>query len=215
MPEHRQEFQGQLDAIETKVIELFAVVAEDLSEATGALLRGDGQMAELLGAREAIIDDLYHEIEQLAGREIALESPVASDLRFLLAVLRVVPELERSHHLIVEIASRADLVSKDDLSARSREIVEQMGNVVTSMWRQAADSWYERDRSVAAVLSQRDDEMSDLHAQLIAEASTGLMPAYVTVEMTLVARFYKRLGDHAINVAQRVIYLAGLQHPPD
>jgi phosphate transport system protein len=215
MPEHRQEFQGQLDAIETKVIELFAVVAEDLSEATGALLRGDGQMAELLAGREAIIDDLYHEIEQLAGREIALEAPVASDLRFLLAVLRVVPELERSHHLIVEIASRGARMSKDDLSARSGEIVEQMGSVVTSMWRQAADSWYQRDRSVAAVLSQRDDEMGDLHTQLIAEVSTGRMPVYVTVEMTLVARFYKRLGDHAVNVAQRVIYLAGLQHPPD
>lgn len=215
MPEHRQEFQGQLDAIETKVIELFAVVAEDLSEATGALLRCDGQMADLLARREAIIDDLYHEIEQLAGREIALESPVASDLRFLLAVLRVVPELERSHHLIVEIASRADRISKDDLSAPSREIVERMGNVVTFMWRQAADSWYQRDRSVAAVLSQRDDEMGDLHAQLIAELSTGRMPLYVTVEMTLVARFYKRLSDHAVNVAQRVTYLAGLQHPPD
>lgn len=215
MPEHRREFQGQLDAIETKVIELFAVVAEDLSEATGALLRGDGEMAGLLAAREAIIDDLYHEIEQLAGREIALESPVASDLRFLLAVLRVVPELERSHHLIVEIASRADRMSKDDLSARGREIVEQTGSVVTYMWRQAADSWYQRDRSVAAVLSQRDDEMSDLHAQLIAELSTGRMPLNVTVEMTLVARFYKRLGDHAVNVAQRVMYLAGLQHPPD
>src|SRR6185437_5101286 len=130
-------------------------------------------------------------------------------------VLRVVPELERSHHLIVEIASRADRVSKDDLSARSREIVEQMGNVVTSMWRQAVDSWYQRDRSVAAVLSQRDDDMGDLHAQLIAELSAGRMPLSVTVEMTLVARFYKRLGDHALNVAQRVIYLAGLQHPPD
>ena len=215
MPEHRQEFQRQLDAIETKVIELFAVVAEDLSGATGAFLRGDGQMADLLAEREAIIDDLYREIEQLVGREIAMEAPVASDLRFLLAVLRVVPELERSHHLIVEIASRADRISKEDLSAPSREIVEQMGNVVTSMWRQAADSWYQRDRSVAAVLSQRDAEMSDLHTQLIAELSTGRMPVYVTVEMTLVARFYKRLGDHAVNVAQRVIYLAGLQHPPD
>ncbi len=215
MPEHRQAFQRQLDAIETKVIELFAVVAEDLSEATGALLRSDGQMADLLAGREAIIDDLYQEIEQLVGREIAMESPVASDLRFLLAVLRVVPELERSHHLIVEIASRADRVSKEDLSSRSREILEHMGTVVTSMWRQAADSWYQRDRSMAAVLSKRDDEMSDLHAQLLAEASTGLMPVYVTVEMPLVARFYKRLGDHAVNVAQRVTYLAGLQHPPD
>ena len=77
------------------------------------------------------------------------------------------------------------------------------------MWRQAADSWYKRDRSVAFVLGERDDEMDELHASLIAELAAGRMTLPVTMEMTLVARFYKRLGDHAVNIARRVIYLAG------
>ncbi len=209
MPEHRQEFQRELEAIEAKVIELFAVVAEDLSEATRALLSGDRQVASLLAERELIIDALYQEIEQLVNREIALQAPVASDLRFLLSVLRIVPELERSHHLVVEIAGRAGVIRSEDLSPLCRELVEQMGGLACAMWRDAADSWYQRDRSAAAPLAKRDGEMGDLHAGLIAELATGRMVPWVTTEMTLVARFYQRLGDHAVNIAKRVVFLAG------
>jgi phosphate transport system protein len=88
-----------------------------------------------------------------------------------------------------------------------------MGNLVSGMWRQAADSWYQRDRSAAAVLEERDDEMDELHASLMAELASGRMTVPVTMEMTLVARFYERLGDHAVNIARRVIYLAGSQPP--
>ena len=77
------------------------------------------------------------------------------------------------------------------------------------MWRQAVDSWYERDRSAAAKISERDDEMDELYASLIAELASGRMPLPVTMEMVLVARFYERLGDHAVNIARRVVYLAG------
>jgi phosphate transport system protein len=120
-----------------------------------------------------------------------------------------VPELERSHDLVVDIARRADHILSEDLSPRSRGLVERMGNLVSDMWRQAADSWYQRDRSAAAALAERDDEMDELHASLIAELASGRMALPVTMEMTLVARFYERLGDHAVNIARRVIYLAG------
>jgi phosphate transport system protein len=131
----------------------------------------------------------------------------------LLSVLRIVPELERSHDLLVDIARRADHVLGEDLSLRSRGLVERMGILVSDMWRQAADSWYKRDRSVAAVLEERDDEMDEMHAALMAELASGRMTVPVTMEMTLVARFYERLGDHAVNIARRVIYLAGSQPP--
>jgi phosphate transport system protein len=207
--EHRQEFQRALEAIEAKVIELFAMVAEDLSGATRALLSGDNEVVRVLTERQQAIDALYPEIEGLVNREILLQAPVASDLRFLLSVLRIVPELERSHHLVVHIASRAnDIVSKD-LSPRSRGLVERMGNLVSDMWRQAADSWYQRDRSAAFALGERDNEIDELHSSLIAELASGQMTLPVTMEMTLVARFYERLGDHAVNIARRVIYLAG------
>jgi phosphate transport system protein len=213
MVEHRQEFQLALEAIEAKVIELFALVAGDLAGATDALLTGNNEIVKLLLEREQVIDALYPEIEELVNRQIALQAPVASDLRFLLSVLRIVPELERSHDLLVDIARRADHVLGEDLSLRSRGLVERMGILVSDMWRQAADSWYQRDRSAAAVLEERDDEMDELHASLMAELASGRMTVPVTMEMTLVARFYERLGDHAVNIARRVIYLAGSQPP--
>jgi phosphate transport system protein len=206
---NRQEFHRELEAIEAQVIELFAIVAEDLPQATQALLSGDGDVLQVLAEREQIIDALYPEVELLVNREILLQAPVASDLRFLLSVLRIVPELERSHDLVMQIASRANHILNEDLSPRSRGLVDRMGDLASGMWRQAADSWYQRDRTAADALSERDDEMDELHASLIAELASGRMALPVTMEMTLVARFYERLSAHAVNIARRVVYLAG------
>jgi phosphate transport system protein len=127
----------------------------------------------------------------------------------LLSVLRIAPELERSHDLVVQIASRANHVLGADLSPRCRGLIERMGDLASSMWRQAADSWYQRDQSAALVLEERDNEMDELHSSLIAELASGKMALPVTMEMTLVARFYERLSAHAVNIARRVVYLAG------
>jgi phosphate transport system protein len=215
MVEHRQEFERELEAIEAKVIELFAMVAEDLPGATHALLSGNNEVIKTLAEREQAIDSLYPEIEEMANREILLQAPVASDLRFLLSVLRIVPELERSHDLVMSIAGRANHILSEDLSPRCRGLIEQMGNLASSMWRQAVDSWYQRDRTVAVKLDERDDEMDELYASLTAELAAGRMTVPVTMEMTLVARFYERLGDHAVNISRRVVYLAGSRPLPN
>jgi len=207
--ERRQEFEHDLEAIEAKVIELFAMVAEDLPRATQALLTDNNEVLQVLLDREQSINALYPEIEELVNREIVLQAPVASDLRFLLSVLRIMPELEQSHALVVQVASRANHILGEDLSPRARGIVERMGNLTSEMWRHAVDSWYQRDRSAASALEARDNEMDELHASLIAELASGRMALPVTMEMTLVARFYERLADHAVNIARRVIYLAG------
>ena len=209
MGEHRQEFQRQLEAIEAKVIELFAMVAEDLPTATQALLSGNTEALPILAERDQVIDALYTETDELVNREILLQAPVASDLRFLLSVLRIVPELERSHDLVVEIARRADHILNEDLSPRSRGLIERMGEVASVMWRQAAERSRLYQASAAFALDERDDDMDELHASLIAELASGRMTLPVTMEMTLVARLYERLGDHAVNIAHRVIYLAG------
>jgi phosphate transport system protein len=152
-----------------KVIELLGLVVEDLAVATRALLGNGGETAWVLVGREQLIDALYVEIEDLAVRGILLQAPVASDLRFLLTVLRVVPELERSHDLIVHVASQAPLLRGGDLPQRVTGLAGRMADLVSVMWRQAADVWYGRDRSVAEALGRRRDEMSELHAALTAE----------------------------------------------
>jgi len=198
-----------LEAIEARVIELFAMIAEDLPQATQALLTGNNEALGILTERQRAIHSLYPQIEKLASREILLHAPVASDLRFLLSVLQILPDLERSHHSVVEIAGRASRSLSEDLSPRCREIIERMGNLIAGMWRQAADSWCQRDHTAVLALNERDDEMGDLHASLIAELASGRMTLPVTMDMTLVACFYQRLGDHAVNIARRVTYLAG------
>lgn len=209
MVEHRQEFQRELEAIEAKVTGLFVMVAEDLPGATYALLSGNSEGLAVLAEREEVIDALYREIDELASREILLQAPVASDLRFLLSVVRVVPELERSHDLVVQIASRAGHGLSEDLSPGSRRLVERLGDLAWGMWRQVGDSWRHRDRTVALALSERHDQLNEMHASLIAELASGRMTLPAAMEMTLVARFYQRLGDHAVNLARRVIDLTG------
>ena len=209
MAEPRREFHRELEAIEANVNELFGMVAEDLPLATDALLTGNKETVRTLAERDRVIDELYPRIEVFADRELVLQGPLGADLRFLISVLRVVPELERSHDLVVDIARRANYILTDDLSPRARGLVEQMGKVAAEMWRQAVDCWCQRDRSAAIALDERDDEMDSLFAILMAELGSGRMTLPVTMEMTLVARFYERLADHAVNVARRVVYLAG------
>ena len=215
MVEHRQEFRRELGDIEAKVIELFAMVAEDLPRATSALLSGDTDAIAVLAERELVMDALYPEVEELVNREILLQAPVAADLRFLLSVLRIVPELERSHDLVMQIASMAGHILSDDFTPRTRGLVERMGALAAAMWRQAADSWYQRDRSAAVALAEQDEDMDELYASLTAELASGRMAVPVTMEMTLAARDYERLGAHAVNISKRVVYLAGTAGLPD
>ena len=185
------------------------MVADGLPRATYALVSGNSEVLGVLADRERVIDALYREIDELASREILLQAPVASDLRFLLSVVRIVPELERSHDLVVQIASRAEHGLSEELSPDSRRLVERMGDLAWGMWRQVGDSWRHRDRSVAVALGERHGQMNELHASLIAELASGRVTLPAAMEMTLVARFYERLGDHAVNLARRVIDLAG------
>jgi phosphate transport system protein len=209
MSDHRQEFDNELEAIEGKVIELFAMVAEGVPVATQALLNGDTDAYLTLAARDKDIDALYVEVEGLANREILLQAPVAADLRFLLSVLRIVPELERSHDLVVHIGASAAHLVEDDLTPRARALFGRMGDIDAQMWREAADSWYKRDRTAAAALAERDESLDELHTALTAELASGTTAVPVAMEMYSVARDYERLGAHAVNIARRVMYLAG------
>jgi phosphate transport system protein len=209
MPELRTAFHQQLRDLEGKVIQLFAYVAEDLTVATQALLSDDAGALSVVSERELVIDGLYHESEDLANKLLVLQAPVVSDFRLVISVLRIVPELERSHDLVVHIAEHATHMLGEELSPRSRGLVQRMGETAGDMWNQAANAWYHRDREAADALEERDDDMDSLHSALMAELASGKMSLPVAMDMTLVARYYERLGDHSVNVARRVAYLAG------
>jgi phosphate transport system protein len=206
--ELRIAFHRDLAEIDSQVVQLLALVGEGLAAATDALLSGDAEVARALMEREGLIDSLYHDVERLVQQQLARQSPMATDLRFLLSVLRIVPELERSHDLAEHIARRGMRGLSSELSPRVRGIIEQMGRIGVEMWRSAADAWIERDADVADRLDDQDDELDELLVSLTAELVSGSTPVPVVLEMALVGRFFERLGDHAVNVAKRVRYLA-------
>ena len=209
MPEElRQEFHRDLERINGQVVGLFALVGECVAGATDALLSGDREAAKVLVARDQMIDDTYRDIEELVQRQLSLQSPMARDLRFLLAVLRIVPELERSADLAEHIAQRAVRGLTPELTPLVRGLVDQMGRVAVEMWHAAAEAYAERDANARDRLNEQDDELDDLHVSLTAEISSGKLSIPVVIEMALIARFYERLGDHAVNVAGQVRYLA-------
>lgn len=185
------------------------MVAADLPAVTQAFLDGRGDMAAALAAREQVVDARYRQLEELAGRTLLLQAPVASNLRFLLSEVRIVPELERSHDLGMQVASYANSPFAEDLTQAARELAGRMGNLASVMWRQAADAWYDRDGSAASALAGQQQERAALHASVAAELASGRMATPATMRMTLVARCYERLGAHAPNIARRVTYLAG------
>ncbi|MGH3204254.1 MAG: PhoU domain-containing protein [Streptosporangiaceae bacterium] len=155
-----------LEAIEARIIELFAIVAEDLPEATNALLTGSNDIMQRLTDRDKTISALYPQTEALANREILLQAPVADDLRFLLSVLRVLTEFELSHDLVIQIASRGNHFLSDDLSPRTRGIVERMGILAADMWRQVLVLVLALDEVlvVAELPPDAEDELDEEHA---------------------------------------------------
>jgi phosphate transport system protein len=207
--ELRLGYHRRLDDINGKMIQLFGLVGEGLAAATHAVLAGDRDGARALVERDNIIDLLYRDVETLVNQELALQAPMATDLRFFLSTLRIVPELERSHDLVEHIARRAAPGFPEELTPRARGLIEQMGAVGVEMWRSAADAWCERDAGAHRRVLGRDDEMDELHANLMAELAGGRISLPVAMDMALVARFYERLGDHAVNICQRIRYLAG------
>lgn len=209
----RAGFHLQLQKIEGTVIRLFAMITEDLAVATQALLSGGTHMVKILAERESIVDSLCHELEDSVNTQLVLQAPVASDLRLLVSVLRITPELERSHDLVIHIAETASHGRNGDLSPRCIGLVQSMGETAGDIWNQAANAWYQRDISAADRLHQRDDDLDSLRSALLFELAAGELLLPVTMDMTLVARYYERLGDHAVNIARRVGYLAGRQPP--
>src|SRR3954451_119981 len=151
MPENiRVEFHKDLEEIDQKVVQLFALVAEGVAKATEAFLANDREAAESLADADAVIDQLYCDVEELVQRQFALQAPMARDMRFLLSVLRIVPELERSGDLAEHIAARATRGVSDGLTPRIRGLIEQMGKLDATMWRMAADAYADRSPHTAA-----------------------------------------------------------------
>ncbi|MDA8209039.1 MAG: hypothetical protein M0Z92_08595 [Actinomycetota bacterium] len=184
------------------VVQLFGLVGGSLSGATEALLSGDHRTARDLISRDEMVDELYRKIQGFAY-DVLLEAPrEAGAIRYLISILRIIPELERSGDLAEHIARRALQNFTGDLTPRIRGIVAQMGEIGLRMWMLTADDFADRQSNRLETIESMDDELDDLQVALIAELASGTLSVPVTIEMALIARFYERFGDHAVNLAR-------------
>lgn len=203
--------EAGLREIDERVMDLLALVSGGIGTATTAFLDNDRETARALVASDLSIDCLQSEAEALVHEQLSsllghLDAPV----RELVSLLLIIPELERSGDLVEHIALRTPQALADQISPRARAIVAEMGRIATEMWQEATRAYLDRDPTAATLLRAADDELDDLHVQLSVElAQPGMSPA-VAVEMSLVARFYERLGDHAVNIARRVRQLVAM-----
>ena len=184
--------------------QVFALVGEGIAGATHALLAGDRDAAKELVKRDEVIDKLIGQISSSVQLQLVHGETTADERREYVAILRMLPDMERNGDLAEHIARRAARGLGAEMSARSRGLVERMGEVATTIWRETADAFADRSAEAATSIDDLDDELDDLHVTLTAELVAGTMPLPVAIELAMVARFYERFGDHAVNLARRM-----------
>jgi phosphate transport system protein len=199
---------------------MFDLVSDGITTATAAFLGADIEVARRLIAEDLLIDELQQRIESMVEQRLTSGEAVSpEEARSMIAVLRIVPELERTGDLVEHIALRTPQNLAAELPVRCRVLVGDMGRIAADMWRLAADAYATADVSTpdgstpegstagvsaADLLRDRDDALDDLHVSLTAQLANSDVSVAIAIEMGLVARFYERLGDHAVNVARRV-----------
>ena len=211
MNELRQEFHSDLDDVRNEIARLGASVVELIPRVTGILLQQDLEGAEYVLRGDDEIDARAVDIEERALRLLALQAPVAGDLRNLAAVLKLAPEIERSADLCCNICKAARRIYGHSLDPKLRGIIQRMSDQAQQEYKNVIEAYMANDAVAAAAIPDMDEYLDDLHRQLIQQIfeshAAGTIDLQVGVQMAMVARFYERLGDHAVNISQRVLYI--------
>lgn len=214
MSEHdlRSGFHHELDEIRNDIARLGATVVELIPRVTDVLLQQDLESAEYVLLGDAEIDARATSIEERALTALALQGPMGSDLRQLASALKLSPEIERSADLCCNICKAARRVYGHPLDPKLRGGIQKMSDQATQEYKEVIEAYVANDGVRAAALRDMDDYLDDLHRQFVTQIfeshASGTIDLQVAVQMALVARFYERLGDHAVNISMRVRYIA-------
>jgi len=205
-PEDTEPVALGTEDLRPQTVRIFALVGEAIATATHALLANDRELAKRVVEQDVIIDDLVNELVDTAeARLLENENLDVDGRRELLILLRILPEVERNGDLAEHVARRAARGLGSEMSPRARGLVERMGEVASTIWREATDVIIDGKNEAVGVIEDIDDELDDLHVSLTAELTSGSMSVPVAVEVALMARFYERFGDHCVNLARRQV----------
>jgi phosphate transport system protein len=214
----RDAYHEDLESVTDSLVEMTRLVGGAVGRATQALIDADVQLADTVIGGDDLIDQLRVDIERRAYDLLARQQPVASDLRMLVTALRMVSDLERAGDYaehVAEVARRRYPASAVPPSLRP--VILEMGQVAQRIVAKVGGVVSTRDVQAARELERDDDVMDDLHRKLFRTLldeswGEGLEAA---IDVVLIGRYYERFADHAVSVAQGVVYLVTGQFRDD
>ena len=203
-------FQRELDKLNKKLLALSAMVEESLRQAFAAVDTRDVARAQAVIVGDLSIDETEVEVEEECLKVLALHQPVAGDLRYLVAVIKINNELERIGDLATNIAERAlQLAEVPPVTVPVDLLI--MAERVESMLERAIDALVNRDPGVARQVMAADDEVDDLYAQLLEQLKDMIRADLSAIDAIVyifsVTRYLERLADHATNISEDVLYM--------
>jgi len=212
-------FERDLQELKERLLWMASLAERAVHQAVQALLEGDEAVANQVIAEENAINELQIEIDERALQLLALYQLMAADLRFVLAVSRINADLERIGDQAVNIAEAAQRLMRHP---RVKPYVDlpRMGELAEAMVRDGMNAVVNRDLELAKSVLTRDDQVDSLRDQVFRELLTYMMEnssvVFSAFELILVAKNLERIGDHATNIAEDVIYMVAgrdIRHP--
>lgn len=218
MPEdYRKTLHQEIAGLQADIVRLAALTGELLVRATDVLLAGNLVEAQRLIDADDDVDLLSIDIEERCFATLALQSPMASDLRAVVATMKINSDIERGADLMVNVAKASRRLYGDVIPPRLRGLIQQMSDEAGRLLRLATDAFVERNGALGAALHDIDDRLDTLQREFVqaifeahANHELGLQAA---VQLAVVGRFYERLGDHAVNIGEWVAFLAHGRRP--
>lgn len=205
----RTAFQGELEALQRQLLYMGGLVEGQIAEAVAALVHKDGTLAQQVMDRDEAVDRLQLEIEDRCVSLIARQQPLAKDLRMIFAAIKLATDLERISDLAVNVAEIAQGLLKEPYIKPLIDI-PRMAEIAQRMTRQALDAYVGGSEEKAEGLFSMEKEMDSLWDQVFRELLLIMMQDPKTVSqatyLLLVARHLERVGDHATNIGELVIY---------
>ncbi len=210
MPELRPTFHHQLEEVQRDLIRVAARVTESIMRGTEALLTLDLAEAQALIDGDDEIDALTLDIEERCFTLLARQQPMASDMRAVVTAIRLTSEIERSGDLMVNVAKATRRIYGTEVPAPLRSLLQAMAGEGVRLYGLAMDAYADGDANLAGALDDMDDRLDQLHKdyiQTILEVHADVRDVQVAVQLALVGRYYERIGDHAVNIGERVQYM--------
>jgi phosphate transport system protein len=212
-------FEQEFEELQQRLLWMGSLAERSVHQAIQAVLEADQALAEAVLVEENSINELQIEMDDRVTRLLALQQPMAADLRFLIGVSRINSDLERIGDQAVNIAQSATRILRHP---RVKPYVDlpRMSGLAESMVRDSLNALVQRNVDLANTVMSRDDEVDRLRDQMFRELLTYMMEnssvVFSAFELVLVAKNLERIGDHATNIAEDVIYfVAGrdVRHP--